>query len=221
MEGLHVSIQDTCDKSLIQGVKLPRGGPIVSHKFYADDAIFAGNWDMGSIKNLSRILKCFEISSDLKVNYHKSRLFGIRTSDSKLHDMAQIIGCLKSSFPFSYIGVPIGANMLLNNNWKPIVEKFQSNLSNRKANALSFRGQLTLIKSVLGSLPTYYLYLFNAPHGILDTLERMRMRFLWGGTDMKNKIHWVKWAKVVADKKESGLGVGALKAQNVTILTKW
>ena len=79
-----------------------------------------------------------------------------------------------------------------------------------------------MIKSVLGSLPTYYLSLFKAPQGILDSLEKIRRRFLWGGTDVKKKkIHWVDWTNVVADKKEGGLGVGTLKAQNVALLTKW
>lgn len=74
---------------------------------YADDAIFSGI-DLGSIKNLSRILKCFEISSGLKVNFHKSRLFGICVSDFDLQSMAQVRGCLKSSFPLNYLGFTSG-----------------------------------------------------------------------------------------------------------------
>lgn len=99
MEGLHVAIQDTNDMLLIQGLKLPHNGSIISHIFYADNAIFVGNWDKGNIKNLSRILKCFEISPELKVNFQKSRLFGICTFETELQDMAKILGCLKSCFP--------------------------------------------------------------------------------------------------------------------------
>lgn len=189
MEGLNVALKSACEKSLFYGVKLPNNGPTVSHLFYADDAIFTGFWNRDNIKNLSRILNCFHISSGLKVNYHKSRLFGIGACGEELARMAQVIGCQKSSFPFTYLGVPVGANMGLKKNWRPIVEKFQSKLSSWKAKSLSFGGRLTLIKSVLGSLPTYYLSLFKAPLGVLDTLEKIRRNFLWAGGVDKNKIH--------------------------------
>lgn len=80
---------------------------------------------------------------------------------------------------------------------------------------------MNLIKSVLGSSPTYYMSIYKAPQGILDVLETLRCRFLSGGTYEKRKIHWVDWSKVVANKKDRGLGVGTLKAQNITLLTKW
>ena len=80
---------------------------------------------------------------------------------------------------------------------------------------------MTLIKSVLGSVPTYYLSLFKAPQGVLDVLERIRRKILWCSTDEKRKRHWVDWSNGVADKKVGGLGVGTLKAQNIALLTKW
>lgn len=105
--------------------------------------------------------------------------------------MAQTLGCLNSTFPFVYLGIPVGANMLVKKSWKPIVEKIQAKLSNWKVNTPSFGRRLTLIKSVLGSLPTYYLSIFRAPHGILEDLEKLRRRFLWGGNEDKRKIHWI------------------------------
>ena len=47
---------------------------------------------------------------------------------------------------FSYIGIPVGANMTLKRNWRPIIDKFQSSLSIWKAKTLSLGGRLTLIK---------------------------------------------------------------------------
>lgn len=64
------------------------------------------------------------------------------------------------------------------NSWKPIIDKFKRKLSGWKERTLSFGGRLTLIKSVLGSLPTYYLSCFKAPIKIINELERLRRRFL-------------------------------------------
>ena len=86
---------------------------------------------------------------------------------------------------------------------------------------LSFGGRLTLAKAVLGSLPLYYFSLFVAPAGVIDTLEKIRRQFLWGGSGNKRKIAWVSWGKVVTSKEKGGLGLGSLKAFNISLIAKW
>nr|KAJ0191688.1 hypothetical protein LSAT_V11C800406980 [Lactuca sativa] len=183
MEGLSVAIRTACDKGIFKGVQIPGNGPILSHLFYADDALFIGEWSRANLKNLARILRC--------------------------------------DLPFDYLGVPVGANMNLKKHWKPIIKKFQSKLSLWKAKSLLFGGRLTLIKSVLGNLPTYFLSLFRAPVGVIEELEKIRRSFLWGGGEDKKKIHWVSWDKVLAANEAGGLGVGSIQALNIGLLVKW
>nr|GEX17885.1 zinc finger, CCHC-type [Tanacetum cinerariifolium] len=57
------------------------------------------------------ILKCFEEVFGLRVNYNKSRLYGVGVSDSNLDDMARWMKCGIGDFPFMYLGLPIGENM--------------------------------------------------------------------------------------------------------------
>lgn len=83
------------------------------------------------------------------------------------------------------------------------------------------RGRLTLTKVVLGNLPTFYFSLFIAPAGILKALEKIRRRFLWGGSEDSRKINWVSWGKVTAPKENGGLGLGSLKALNLSLIMKW
>lgn len=133
----------------MRGVKLTRNGPFISHLFYVIDTIFAGEWDYESIRNLSHILKCFQMYPDLKVNFLKSQILGVDVSNVELHEIVRIFGCLEGNFPFKYLGVPIGTNMALKNNGKPILDKVSSKLSMWKAKSLSFGGLLTLIKSLM------------------------------------------------------------------------
>lgn len=220
MEGLNQVINNAKEKDLLTGTKLPNN-IVLSHLFYADDAIFVGDWNVRCIKNLSAILKCFHLSSGLKVNFSKSRLFGINTTNPETLAMANVLGCSDGAFPFTYLGVPVGANMGLKKHWKPVIDKFQARLSKWKAQSLSFGGRITLIKSVLNSLPTYYMSLFKAPQGTIDILEKIRRKFLWGGGEDRNKIHWVNWTKIIAPIADGGLGIGTLKAQNLSLLIKW
>ena len=90
-----------------------------------------------------------------------------------------------------------------------------------KAKTLSMGRRLTLIKSVLSSLPIYYLSLFKAPVKVLDHLERLMRTFLWSGSEDIRKIHWVSWEVVTSPKTEGGLGISRLEDVNLALLAKW
>ena len=61
---------------------------------------------------------------------------------------------------------------------------------------LSKGGRMTLLKSTLSSLPTYYLSLFTIPSHVANKLEKIQRDFLWGDS----KILLVGWDKVCAPK---------------------
>ncbi|KAL4578243.1 hypothetical protein LXL04_014363 [Taraxacum kok-saghyz] len=45
--------------------------------------------------------------------------------------------------------------------------------------------------------------------------------FLWGGVADTKKISWASWDKVTAPKNSGGLGLGSLKAFNISLIAKW
>ncbi|GKE19722.1 RNA-directed DNA polymerase, eukaryota, reverse transcriptase zinc-binding domain protein [Tanacetum coccineum] len=102
--------------------------------------------------------------------------------------------------------------------WEPIVSKLH--LSS-KAKSLSFGGRLTLIKAVMSNLPTYYFSIYKAPNLVINRLEQIRRKFFRHGGVEEKKVSWVAWSKVVAPVKLGGLGIGSLKAFNLSLLSKW
>ena len=78
-------------------------------------------------------------------------------------------------------------------------------------------GRLTLIKSILSSLPTYFLSLFTIPTHVTNKIKRLQRDFLWGDS----KTHLVGWDKVCATLENGGLGVRKLTTFNKTLLGKW
>lgn len=113
MEGLNIALQFAVMKGLFGGINIPYSGPALSHLFYANDALFVGEWSRSNLKNLVRILKCFQVSSGLKVNFHKSRVFDIGANPLEVANWSGILVCEPGSLPFTDLGVPIGANMNL------------------------------------------------------------------------------------------------------------
>ncbi|GKC55652.1 hypothetical protein Tco_1083250 [Tanacetum coccineum] len=94
-------------------------------------------------------------------------------------------------------------------------------LSSWKSKSLSIGGRLTLIKSILRSLPIYYLSLFLAPKNVISILESIRCRFFWGFCESQKGICWVKWNNILLDHSLGGLGVGSIFAKNLDLLRKW
>ena len=48
---------------------------------------------------------------------------------------------------------------------------------------LSKGGRLTLLKSTLSSLPTYFLSLFTIPSHVANKIEKIQRDFLWGDSE--------------------------------------
>ncbi|GKE88958.1 hypothetical protein Tco_1566433 [Tanacetum coccineum] len=83
--------------------------------------------------------------------------------------------------------------------WNEVVDRVTARLSKWKMKTLSIGGRLTLLKSVLGSIPIYHMPIFKVPM----------------------RLSWVKWKNVLASKEKGGLGVLSFYALNRGLLLKW
>ncbi|XP_071741061.1 uncharacterized protein [Rutidosis leptorrhynchoides] len=220
-EGLNILTKATVDRGIFKGVEIGNDKVVISHLQYADDTIFFGDLSMSNARNLIYILKCFELASGLKVNFHKSCLYGVGADSGEIDMLANRMGCQACKFPFIYLGLPIGAKMKKISDWNSVIEKFKKRLSEWKMRTLSFGGRLVLLKSVLNSLPLYYLALFRAPPCVLKLLESVRRIFFLGGDFSGSKISWVKWAYTCLPYGAGGLNIGSLKGKNLALLGKW
>jgi hypothetical protein len=82
-------------------------------------------------------------------------------------------------------------------------------------------GRLVLLRSVLSSIPVYFLSFFKAPIGTISSLESIFKSFLWGGCEDSRKIHWISWDKICREREEGGLGVRRIREFNFSLLGKW
>lgn len=89
--------------------------------------------------------------------------------------------------------MPLGANPGRKSTWSPVLGKLKKRLSTWRRIVLSFPRRLTLIKSVMTNLPIYYLSLFKIPVGMAKEIEKIQSAFLWGRSDLRRKVHMVKW----------------------------
>ncbi|GKB63819.1 hypothetical protein Tco_0920005 [Tanacetum coccineum] len=90
--------------------------------------------------------------TSILINGSPTSEFSLKRGLSDIVSMAACTGYKAGSFPFSYLGLPIGSNMSRIANWQILIDRFKARLSGWKSNLLSIGGRLTLIKSVLRSL---------------------------------------------------------------------
>ncbi|XP_016195906.1 uncharacterized protein LOC107636951 [Arachis ipaensis] len=174
-----------------------------------------------TVRNYKRLLRCFEVMSGLSINFEKSSLIPVNCSEEWVERMCRVLGCQTASLPVKYLGINLGVNPRLVKTWKPVIDKVEDKLSLWKAKVLSKAGKLVLIKSVLNSLPVYYLSLYKMPTTVAKKLISLQRRFFWGKDDGKAGLALVKWELIQAPKKLGRLGVGDAMICNTALLFKW
>ena len=103
-----------------------------------------------------------------------------------------------------------------------LIQRVESRLATWKSKYLSFVGQLTLVNSVLSSLPLYFMSLFRLPAWVIKKIDPYRRSFLWSGSSSTNGISCkVNRKPVCLHREEGGLGIKDIHQLNTTFLSKW
>lgn len=57
------------------------------------------------------------------------------------------------------------------------------------------------------AIPTYSMQTALLPKGVVESIEKMNRRFLWGGNEDKRALHLVNWDSVCKPVAQGGLGI--------------
>ena len=117
------------------------------------------------------LLYAFEQLSGLKINFHKTEIFYFGEAKEFEDQYMRLFGCNTGAFSMRYLDISIHYKKLSNVDWLKVQERFEKRLSSWKGKNLSTGGRLTLINSVLSSLPMYMMSFFEIPKGVLKKLD--------------------------------------------------
>ncbi|GKB19531.1 RNA-directed DNA polymerase, eukaryota, reverse transcriptase zinc-binding domain protein [Tanacetum coccineum] len=116
MESLQVSFQRVVDVGMFNGISSDMS-LYLSHMFYADDAIFVGQWNESNINTIVHVLDCFHRASGLRINMSKIKLLGIYVDADNVDQAVRKIGCVTLQTPIKYLRSKVGGFMSRIQSW--------------------------------------------------------------------------------------------------------
>ena len=131
--------------------------------------------------------------------------------------------CKKGTLPFTYLGLPLGITKPSLEYFLPMVQRVERRLCGI-SNFLNYGGKLQMVKSVLSSLPIFFLSCMDVPINIKNQVNEYMRHCLWRKktADVQAKgSALVAWKKICRPKEQGGLGVEVLAIKNKCLLSKW
>ncbi|KAL2497861.1 Uncharacterized protein Adt_23411 [Abeliophyllum distichum] len=182
------------------------GDALISHLCFTDDMIIFANGQKQSIRRVLHCIEHYERASGQLVNRDKSGIIlPRRATIQQIHRLEHLTGFRHQQQPFTYLGVPLFKGHRKTFLYDDLIQKIRSRISGWASRLLSPGGRITLIRSVLSSLPLYLLQILKPPKAVLKKLESIFARFLWDSKDHTHRLHWKRWKDLCLSTEEGGL----------------
>ncbi|GJZ20616.1 hypothetical protein Tco_0557206 [Tanacetum coccineum] len=197
--GVFYSFKRVVDAGMFNGIVL-NSVMHLSHMFYADDAVFMGQWSTKNIDTIIYVLKYFHRASGLSINLSKSKLLGVVVSEDRVVQAANRIGCGVLKALFAYLGSKVGGNMSRIKSWDEIVDKmvpmkvlqrmesirsrFFSGVDLNSKKSIWVKWSKVLCSKEKGGLGVSSLYALN---------RALMCKWVWRFTTQKNLL----WTRVI------------------------
>jgi hypothetical protein len=122
------------------------------------------------------ILQIFAAASGLNTNMTKTEYYPIRCEEINL-DFLTSTGHTISTFPTTYLGLPLGIRNPSRAILQSLVQKIGNKLPGWKRKFLTYHGRELLVKTVLTAMPIHFLTIFKLPKWAIAGLDRFKRGF--------------------------------------------
>jgi hypothetical protein len=142
---------------------------------YAYDTLLILWAERSQVCRLKEILDLFSQATGLRINFHKSTIVPVGIVPGDLaSELAGILGCPVSSFPQTYLGLPLLDHKLPTSALEFLSIKISRRIPGWRTSLLPIGGCLTLTNAVFSALPSFVMSVLPIPKGTLVKMDRPR-----------------------------------------------
>ena len=204
----------------IQGISTRRGGPSISHLFFADDAMFFFKASPTVCANLKGIIDRFCMISGQMVNLQKSFVkFSPNVSTETQLELKTLLSMESKESIGTYLGVSVDINGPKVQHFTPLLDSIASKITGWQHRSLSQPAKLIIINSILVATIMHHLSVFPLPGTIVNKIDSMLIRFFWLNAQSQG-IHWRKKEILQLPRGSGGLGIRSIGPFNDALLMK-
>lgn len=220
-DALSLMLNKALDEGKIQGIQLGSGAPVLTHSFFADDALLYVKASPDNLYQVVNILNVYTAASGQKINLTKSGVVCGKFMNADLkHRLADILHMQIWEDPGKYLGLPADWGISKCSALAWIKERILAKIAGWKENLLNQAGKEVLIKAVLQAIPNYTMSIVRFPKNFCQNICSSIARFWWSSYGKARGIHWKSWAALTAGKWEGGLGFKDFSDLNSSLLAK-
>lgn len=171
IEGLSALLRKFEVQKRIQGVKICRIAPMISHMLFANDSYLFCKAESNEAANVLELLQVYERASGQQVNMEKSSIFySSNVLEYNKVPIGQVLSMPEATEHSTYLGLPnvIGKNKsaLLG----CLKDKVNTKIRSWDESFISRSGKELLVKHVAQTMPSYTMGVFLLPLEIMRSI---------------------------------------------------
>jgi hypothetical protein len=220
-KGLSCLIQQAEERGELEGIKVCKEAPLVSHLLFVDDSLILMRADKSNADCLRGILDRYCQSLGQTLSVAKSSIFFSSNTDAEMKlEVCESLDIMSESLNDKYLGLPALVGADRSDCFRHLIDRVTTQINGWKEKLLIMGGKEILIKSIAQAVPTYAMMVFKIPINICKGMMDAISQYWWGADDDKKRIHWQAWWKLCLPKYKGGMGFRDFHSFNLAMLRR-
>jgi hypothetical protein len=189
-EGLSYMLKGAEERGELEGVRVCREAPVISHLLFADDSLILMHVDKKNADCLIDNLNRYCANSGQKVSEAKSSIYFSSNTEVNVKTKAcEVLNIMTESLGDKYLGLPAMVGADRSDCFRHLIDRVNSRINGWKEKLLSLGGKEILIKSIAQVVPVYAMMVFKISKNICKGITNAISQYRWGDDNEHKRIH--------------------------------